>query len=279
MKEPELSHALFESFQQSLATRAAAVAGKGAFYNESPGLTRYGLNVRFPLFNGALGVRLSRTEARAHLARDRQFFYEKKLPFCWWVDSAAEPAGLGKLLEEEGLQSPGPYVSVVTDLLDLKGRPIVRPDIEVREVFEPESFAIFMEVLREVFRLSDGVVDPYSEVLFGRCGPGRPWHHYVGYLDGQPVGATSLFLTGQMGLLLHGAVTPPHRRRGVATAVIDRALRDALALGATHCGGMLMAGQQARPLLNRFGFTECGEITPYVFGADVAGLEPTISSQ
>ncbi len=273
MERLELSHAIFDSFRQSVAVRAGAVAEKGAFYSETPGLTRYGFNVRFPLFNGALGVRLSRAEARVHLARDQKFFEEKKLPFCWWVDSEAEPAGLGKLLEEEGMHSPGPYVTLVSGLGDHRQRPFVRLDVEVREVHEPEEFDVFMDLLQEVFSFGVEVCAEYGEVLRSRCGPGRPWHHYLAYLNGGPVGALSLFCTGGMALMAHGAVLRPYRCQGVASATVDRAMRDAHALGATHCGTLLMASQQARPLFNRFGFAECGEITPYVFGADANHLE------
>ena len=274
MKQVELSYAIFDSFRQSVAVRAAGCAKNGAFYSETPGFIRYGFNVRFPLFNGALGVRLSRKEARIHLARDQNFFQEKQLPFCWWVDSAAEPAGLGKLLEEGGMESPGPYVTLVTDLKRRMRGPSVRSDVEVREVHEPESFAIFMELVQEVFGLSSGVCDGYGEVLRSRCGPGRPWHHYLAYLNGEPVGACSLFYSGGIALMAHGAVLPSYRCQGVASATVDRVMRDASALGATYCGALLMASQQARPLLNRFGFTECGEITPYVFGANAAAIEP-----
>lgn len=276
MEQLELSHAIFDSFRQSVAVRAGAVAKKGAFYSETPGLTRYGFNVRFPLFNGALGVRLSRTEARAHLARDQKFFGDKKLPFCWWVDSEAEPVGLGKLLEEAGMHSPGPYVTLVSELGDFSDRPFIRSDVEVREVHEPESFGLFMDLLQGVFGFGDEVCDEYGEVLRSRCGPGRPWHHYLAYLNGAPVGAVSLFYSGGIALMAHGAVLPPYRCQGVATATVDRAMRDASALGATHCGALLMASQQARPLLNRFGFVECGEITPYVFGADANRLEASV---
>ena len=277
MQQVEISHAFFDSFRQSVAVRAASGMEKGAFYDETPGLTRYGFNVRFPLFNGALGVRLSRKEARAHLARDQKFFSEKKLPFCWWVDSAAEPAGLGKLLEEAGMHSAGPYVTLMADLRETVALGTVRTDLEVREIHDPESFVVFMDLLQEVFGLSGEVCDEYGEMLRSGCGPGRPWHHYLAYLKGEPVGACSLFFAGgEVALLAHGAVVPRLRRQGIAKATVARVLRDARALGATHCGALLMATQQARPLLTRFGFAKCGEITPYVFGADPAAIEPGV---
>jgi len=59
-----------------------------------------------------------------------------------------------------------------------------------------------------------------------------PCRLYLASLDGRPVGACSLFLAEGCGRIDSMVVRPEYRRRGVASALVARAVTDSLATGA-----------------------------------------------
>jgi GNAT superfamily N-acetyltransferase len=62
---------------------------------------------------------------------------------------------------------------------------------------------------------------------------GRPrWHIFAAYDEERPVAVAGLYVSGQTAYLAFGATAPSHRKRGAQSALIERRLRVAFALGA-----------------------------------------------
>ena len=77
---------------------------------------------------------------------------------------------------------------------------------------------------------------------------------YIAYLEGQPVGVTHLICDeGTAGIYAVGTLRA-HRRRGVATALMVRAVHDAQAAGCDVIGLRTLAGGDAERLYAALGF-------------------------
>jgi GNAT superfamily N-acetyltransferase len=62
---------------------------------------------------------------------------------------------------------------------------------------------------------------------------GRPrWHLFAAFDEDRPVAAAGLYVSGPTAYLAFGATAPSHRGRGAQSALIERRLRVAFALGA-----------------------------------------------
>jgi len=78
---------------------------------------------------------------------------------------------------------------------------------------------------------------------------------YLARLGGQPAGACDLFSAHGWGRIDSVVTHPDHRRRGVASALIARAVRDSIAIGNEVTYLFTDAGGAGEPVYARLGFT------------------------
>ena len=78
---------------------------------------------------------------------------------------------------------------------------------------------------------------------------------YLVRLDSQPVGACHLFTANGWGRIDDVFVRPEFRRRGIASALIVRALSDSQVSGNVETYLFTEAGGMAEPLYRKLGFT------------------------
>lgn len=84
------------------------------------------------------------------------------------------------------------------------------------------------------------------------CGTGRT--HYLARIEGRTTGACSLFVARQMGRIDDVFVLPEWRRRGVATALVTCAVRDALMCGCEQVYLFTEEDGPAAALYRKLGF-------------------------
>ena len=94
--------------------------------------------------------------------------------------------------------------------------------------------------------------------------PDGPMRHYVGLLDGEPVGASSLMLAAGVASLQLVATVPEARRRGVGTAMSLAPMVDARDLG--YGIGVLASSPLGFGVYRRIGFREYFRWTVYEAG-------------
>lgn len=91
----------------------------------------------------------------------------------------------------------------------------------------PEGAEPFGAIVRSAFGWAEPV-ERWMAALVGRPG----WRHYLAFDGDEPVAAGGLFLAEGWAWLGPAATLPGHRRRGAQQALLERRMRDALALGA-----------------------------------------------
>jgi GNAT superfamily N-acetyltransferase len=109
-----------------------------------------------------------------------------------------------------------------------------------------------------------------SGALSGMHDPGNTL--YLAYTEGQAVGTTHLICDEATAGIYAVGTLRGHRRRGVATALIVRALRDARAAGCDVIGLRTLAGSDAERLYARIGFAPVHESV--LWTAPEAPVEP-----
>lgn len=113
--------------------------------------------------------------------------------------------------------------------------------------------------LREVGRLNDlayGLPGDLERALDGVAAEG--FHVYVGLLDGEPAGSAITYdCERDCGVYLV-ATAPSAQGRGLATALMTRALADARERGCATSS--LQATKRGRPLYERLGFQDLGAL-------------------
>lgn len=127
-------------------------------------------------------------------------------------------------------------------------------DIEVR-VAEPDDVRMFAAIHGGsetwVKRLS------ISTTLTGMLEPGNTF--YLGCIDGQPVATLHLLRDGSTAGIYAVGTMKAHRRRGVSTTLIARAIRDAHAAGCDVVCLSTDAGGYAETLYAKLGFERAFE--------------------
>lgn len=214
--------------------------------------------VPFPKFNHVSMIRIPPEGVDELIAACRSFFRHKGLPNCsMLVTPATRPVDLGNRLHRLG------FTSETNPVMVWDGKTRMPQPTHIRvEITPPSQAGKFFEVIRQVF-----FPDTTSETAQGlRRGVDVSYGigalNYIAYWGALPCGAGTLFCRNGMGGIYNMATLPTYRHKGVATAVMNACLDDALRLGCTHVG--LTPTKMGRPLYERMGFQEVYQERYYV---------------
>jgi ribosomal protein S18 acetylase RimI-like enzyme len=198
------------------------------------------------LLNAVLRFRHERPVQRADLEAVIAPYRVARRPLQWWVRVGAEPAGLREQLFALGMrtwdQPPGLA-------LPLAGwQPPAAHSVQARASATPSEALAAFAVICAVFRLNSAPMRRW-------CLDNPAFTPYLATLDGAPVGALVRQIHAGVAGFFHVATMPNARRRGVATALMVQAMRDAQAQGATIAA--LTSSPQAEDIYRRLGFIPC----------------------
>jgi len=148
------------------------------------------------------------------------------------VDAVAEAQGIGRALRQMGM------LPVIGRWLLMRYPQAAPPDASAQgitispianETGRGEAKAWIDVVLSDE---DDAETLPMWQDIAEHEAAYPPCKLFLASLDGRPVGACSLFLAGGCGRIDSMVVRPEYRRRGVASALVARAVADSLAAGA-----------------------------------------------
>lgn len=236
---------------------------------ESKDYVGYLTNLPAPLFNGVIQ---KNSAALRDLDKQTLFFLKSALPFAWWIDPAVHPVEDGKMLEGRELNSAGTYTGIAAPAKTFAIPKM--PGITVREVTNLNDLAIWGKILGPNFGFDDPFMEKYCHMV-KEFGPGKPYRHYLGYLNNKPVGCISLYGANGISGIWNLAVMPEARQKGVATMMTVACMNEAAKQGYPLVVAILMAGKMASALFGKFGFKDVCHLVPYIFGYDPKALEPT----
>jgi ribosomal protein S18 acetylase RimI-like enzyme len=169
----------------------------------------------------------------------------RKLPFRLRLregrDQAAEAAAA-----RHGLHCIGTIPELVLDPITSKSGP---PPLEIRRATEVGALDEHGSVVADGFDLPASLLrQVFSSRLIAEAG----WQGYVGYVDGQPVAASQLSMTGDVAGIYYVATLKEFRGRGFGEAMTWRAIQDGAKAGCDVA--ILQASDMGRPIYERMGF-------------------------
>lgn len=226
-------------------------------------------DIPFPMFNAILRAQLlpDRVDPamEAAIARGRS----RNVPMMWWTGPATQPVDLGTHLQAHGWVHDGDQPGMAVDLSSVRAdRPAV-PGLVIEPVFGAEHLRTWGQTFADGFGMPDFVHAAFSD-FFSSLGPDEHSRvrHYTGWLDGEPVSTSTLFLGAGVAGIYNVATLPHARRRGIGAAMTLKPLHEAREMGVRV--GVLEAAKMGVGVYRRLGFQEVCRIGHYVWAGEQA---------
>jgi GNAT superfamily N-acetyltransferase len=206
--------------------------------------------------NAVVHAELADDEADAAIVWFQEKLRALNLPGCWHVDATSRPADLRERLKRHGFTGGGePAMACELETLPDVAGPA---SLTIQLVADHAALHDLADVLAAGF--GEGEVEArWAESVWATIGFGdeTPWRHYVGRIDGRPVGCASLFVhPPEVGGIYFVCTHPAYRRRGIGAAITLAAMRGASELGCRLA--VLGTSDMGRPVYERLGFRDAG---------------------
>jgi len=216
----------------------------------------------FAGFNVVGRARFAPDEVDARVKETLAHFQSRRLPMLWAVGPSTRPTNLGRSLETHGLTRASGDPAMAADLLALNEESPESPSLTIERVGNVEMLGKWMQVWCAGFELPDPVGSALfdMEVAVG-LDEHLPRRLYLGFLRGEPV-ATSLLFLGAGVAGIYGVTTLPHaQRHGIGTVMTLAPLREARAMG--YRVGVLFSSSLGIGVYRRLGFQEYFKFSQY----------------
>ena len=234
---------LFEYFQYL--GRSASVE-----LYDNPNMTGFITGIPHPFMNGVFRIQLTSGDA---IEEALTHFKSRKVPFMWWMGSAAQSADWGKHLEAHGLVYGEDFSGMAADLLALNEDLASPSGLTIEPVGDKETLEQWVNAALIGFGLPDNSENACFD-LFAGLGFDMPLRNYVGLMDGKPVAASQLFLAAGVAGIYWVATVPEARRQGIGMALTLAPLREARAMG--YRISILHPSKMGLGVYRRLGFEE-----------------------
>lgn len=211
--------------------------------------------------NGVLVTHLDDAEADSVIDSTLAELRGRRVPFLWWVFPSSRPHDLASRLAARGLVADAPWrgMTVATDRL-IAPPPVT--GLEIRRVTGEPDFERYLETFGPILAPSEAFRTVFARGARGiGFGQDAAEVHFLGLVDGEPVGTASLLTAGGAAGIYNVTTVERARRRGIGAALTATAV----AVGRER--GMEVATLQAstmgRPVYERLGFRFVSDLLPY----------------
>jgi len=179
------------------------------------------------------------------------YFRASNVPVVsWWLEPHLPAASWERQLERRGFRYERGTPGMAVDLRNLPEDGHGVAGLEIVSVQDAPALRVWTQTMMAGFGLPSAWEPGLWSLLEG-LGLNLPLRHYLGYLCGQPVAISTLFLGAGAASLQYLATVPQARERGIGRAMALRVLRDGLSLG--YRAGVLQSSEMGYNLYLQLG--------------------------
>lgn len=213
-------------------------------------------------FNYICRAKLSEPNIDIRIEEAINYFKAKNLPMAWWVGPGTQPSNLGDYLVQHGLKCTEYARGMIANLHDIPDDYPLPKELIIKQITTVDELSYFADVVASVFHPPD----PCVQLFYNKIGDmafqeNSPTYFYLGYLQGEPVATSVLFLAEGVAGIYAVATKAQARKQGIGTALTLAALQDARKLG--YQIGALQASTDGQHLYTRIGFKPCCQFHIY----------------
>jgi len=237
---------------------------KGAELHQDPDMTWFYTGVPHPIFNGVLCARFSPDTADEKIKETINYFKYRNTPMMWWTGPCTQPPDLGNYLIKHGLAFAGNQPGMALDLLAMNENLPCPRELNIERVRNKDDLRDWLYPVRLGFNLPEFAANTLFD-HFARFDltKDKPRRHYVGRLNGKPVGSSTLFLGAGVAGVYYVASIKKARRRGIGAAMTIAPLVEARELG--YRIGILQSSEKGLGVYRRIGFKEYCTLGRYLY--------------
>lgn len=229
-----------------------------ASYFENEKFSRWQSTVPHPWFNGVLASTFPTQEDETFIKETTRYFHEQKTSvFTWWLEPHLNSIDWEEILIKHGFGFSDDTPGMAVDLHALNESIQKVDGFEIKVVQDDES----MHIWAHVFVLGYGLPESLEPLVldsWSKLGFDLPVRNYIGYLNGDPVATTCLFLGGGAAGIYSVATLPEARGKGIGAAIALRPLQEARGMG--YCIGTLQSSDMGLNVYKRLGFRHLCQI-------------------
>jgi ribosomal protein S18 acetylase RimI-like enzyme len=195
------------------------------------------------------------------------FFKTRNIDFGWTTGPSTRPTDIALKLEAHGFVYGDSTTGMAIDLQALNEHIFTNVELDIIEIEDLETLKILRSIEIAGFGTSETAAQHYYDShAYSGFGDGTPWHHYIGWLHGEPVAIASLLFHAGVAGIYGIATIPQSRRQGVAASMTLHALHEAHRRG--YHIAILSPTEMSYALYRRIGFQEYCTLLHYDWSAE-----------
>jgi len=203
------------------------------------------------LFN-VTNINISEGEVENFLNKVINYFSSEKLPFaCFRISPLTSPRSFTSLLEHTGFERKPEHEQSVMVFQGESLEDKLNPAVEVKEISGAE-IDLFDRLLIASFEMPIEWKAVFDKINLEWLRKGAK--HYLAYVDGKPVGVTTLISLMKTGGIFSVGTLKEYRRRGVGTTLTVHAVLDSMKIGNNLHTLQTDKGGDAERLYKKIGF-------------------------
>ena len=224
------------------------------FHDELADFIWWTSDVPSTIFNHAYRAILKADTANATIDMIKEICVTRKVPFKWTLGSKKKPADLGERLMANGFEKAPDPIWMAARLKYLDDTLELASGVSISPVEDEATFEAWLAILAEVFEFPETLSMAFEQVLRMLGIGNKTLRHYIAYLNGEPVGTSTLLLAGGVAGIYNVATLPDARRRGIGTALTVTPLLESRSKEIQV--GVLQSSTMGKPVYEKIGFSD-----------------------